>query len=89
VLQCVAVGLELASCYVGNTDVGQAAVPLTSHIDPPAPVNHSKIFKGPDNLPLGRWYLTGAYWYETFQPDHFGQAEMNDSTMLSNKTSTA
>jgi len=28
-------------------------------------------------------------WYATILPDHFGQSEMNNSTVLSNKTSTA
>jgi len=28
-------------------------------------------------------------WYKIFPPDHFGQAEMNDSTMLSNQINAA
>ena len=28
-------------------------------------------------------------WYKPFPPDHFGETEKNDSTMLSNTTSTA
>ena len=54
---------------------------------PPDPMNHVKILKGwPRRFTL--WALV-PNWYKTFPPDYFGQAEMNDSTMLRNKTSTA
>ena len=46
---------------------------------PPDPMNHAKTF--------ALWELFN--WYKSFLPDHFGQAEMNDLNMLSNKTSTA
>jgi len=54
---------------------------------PPAPMNHVKIFQGqPRRFALSE--LVQA-WYKTFPTDHFGQLEINDSTMLRNKTSTA
>jgi len=50
-------------------------------------MNHVKILKGqPHRFAL--WQLV-PNWYKSFPPDHFGQAEMNASTMLSNKTITA
>ena len=54
---------------------------------PPAPMNHVKIFKGqPRQFALSE--LVQAL-YKSFSPDHFGQVEINHSTMLRNKTSTA
>jgi len=48
---------------------------------------HVKIFEGqPRRFALSE--LVQA-WYKIFPPDHFGQVEINDSTMLGNKTSTA
>jgi len=52
-------------------------------------MNHVKIFMGqPRRFALSE--LVQA-WHKpvTFLPDHFGQVEINDSTMLRNKTSTA
>jgi len=50
-------------------------------------MDHVKIFKGqPCRFALSE--LVQA-WYKTFPHDHFGQMEINDSTMLRNKTSTA
>jgi len=58
-----------------------------SYVYLPAPMNHVKIFKGqPRRFALSE--LVQAC-YNTFPPDHFGQVEINDSTMLRNKTSTA
>ena len=55
--------------------------------EPPDPINHVKQIKGqPRQFSLSE--LVQAC-YKTFLPDHFGQVEINDSTMLSNKTSTA
>ena len=54
---------------------------------PPATMNHVKIFQGqPRRFALSE--LVQA-WYKKFPTDHFGQLEINDSTMLRNKTSTA
>jgi len=53
---------------------------------PPDPMNHVKIFKvQPRRFALSE--LVQA-WYKTLPPDHFGQVEINDSTMLRNKAST-
>jgi len=53
----------------------------------PIPMNHVQMLKGqPHRFAL--WELLPD-WYKIFPPDHFGQAKMNDSTMLSNKTSNA
>jgi len=51
------------------------------------PYESSKNIEGQTPLicPLG----AGTNWYKSFSPDHFGQSEMNDSTMLCHKTSTA
>ena len=50
-------------------------------------MNHVKLLKGqPRRFAL--WELVPNS-YQSFPPVHFGQAEMNESTMLSNKTSTA
>jgi len=50
-------------------------------------MNHVKINKGqPRRFAL--WVLVQD-WYKTFPPDHIDQAEINNSTMLRNKTSTA
>ena len=47
----------------------------------------AKMFKGkPRQLALCELVPN---WYKTFPPDHFGQVEMNDSTMLSNQINTA
>jgi len=55
-------------------------------VHPPAPLNHAKILKG---WPC--WYASvlEPSWYNTLPPEHIGLVKMNDSTMLSNKTSTA
>jgi len=53
----------------------------------PNPMNYAKIFKSPLRQ-SALWQLV-PNWYKSFPPDHFGQAEINDSTMLSNNTSTA
>jgi len=50
-------------------------------------MNHVKIFKGQSHR-FTFWELV-PNWYKSFPPDHFGQAEINDSTMLSNESSTA
>jgi len=50
-------------------------------------MNHAEIFKG-QPFRYASWELVPD-WYKTFPPDHFGQAEMNDATMLINKSSTA
>jgi len=51
------------------------------------PVNHVKILKGqPCRFAFSK--LVQA-WYKIFPPDHLGQVEINDSTMLRNNTSTA
>jgi len=50
-------------------------------------MNHVKIFKGqPRRFAL--WELV-PNWYKIFPPDYFGQMEINNSTILKNKTSTA
>jgi len=50
-------------------------------------MNHVKIFKGqPCRFALSE--LVQA-WYKKIPPDHFGQVEISDPTMLRNKTSTA
>jgi len=50
-------------------------------------MNHVEIFKGwpPRDAPSKLIQL----WYKTFPPDHGGQAETKNPTVLSNKTSTA
>jgi len=55
--------------------------------NPPAPMNHVKIFKGctPRDAPSKLVQL----WYKTFPPDSRGLVEMKNPTRLSNKTSTA
>jgi len=51
------------------------------------PVNHVKTFKDqPCRFAFSK--LVQA-WYKIFLPDHLGQVEINDSTMLRNKTSIA
>ena len=51
------------------------------------PTLHIKVFKGqPRRFALSE--LVQA-WYKTFPPDQNGQVEIDDSTMLRNKTSTA
>jgi len=50
-------------------------------------MNHVKIIKGQP-----RWFALVELvpsWYNTFPPDHIDQLEINNSTMLRNKTSTA
>jgi len=50
-------------------------------------MHFAKMFKGkPRQLALCELVPN---WYKTFPPDHFGQVEMNDSTMLSNQIHTA
>ena len=50
-------------------------------------MNHVKICEAqPRRFALSQ--LVQA-WYKTFSPDHIDQVEINDSTMLRNKTSTA
>ena len=51
---------------------------------PPDPMNHVKIFKGPLHQ-YALWELV-PNWYKSFSPDHFGQAEMKDSNMLTKKS---
>jgi len=55
--------------------------------NPPAPMNHVKIFKGwpTRDAPSKQVQL----WYQTSSPDQRGQAEIKKPTRLSNKTSTA
>jgi len=51
---------------------------------PPAPMNHVKIFKGqPRRFALSE--LVQA-WYKKFPSDRFVQVEINDSTIMRNKT---
>jgi len=46
-------------------------------------MNHVKIFtRQPRQFAL--WGLV-PHWYKTFPPDHIGQVEINNSTMLNNK----
>jgi len=50
-------------------------------------MNHENKFKGrPHQFALLELVPD---WYKTLLHDHFGQAKMNDSTMLNNETSTA
>jgi len=54
---------------------------------PSSPMIHVNIFKGqPRRFALLE--LLQA-WYKSFAPDHFGQVQINHSTMLRNKSSTA
>jgi len=53
----------------------------------PTLMNHVKLFKGQPRL-FALWELVPNR-YKSLPLDHFGQAAMNDSTKLSNKTSTA
>ena len=53
---------------------------------PPLRMMQKYLRAGPAEMSLGSWYLTGT---KAFPAGHFGQPEMNNSTMLSNKTSTA
>ena len=55
--------------------------------EPPAPMNHVKIFKGWP--PLDAPSKLVQLWYETFPPDQRGLVEMKNITGLSNITSTA
>jgi hypothetical protein len=50
-------------------------------------MNQYKIFQGHAQRSALREQVPN--WYKSFPSDHFGQAEMKDSTMLNNKISTA
>ena len=53
---------------------------------PDHPMLHAHIFKGePRRFALGKLVNN---WYKLFPFDHNGQAEINDSTILSNKNTT-
>ena len=60
---------------------------LMMRINPPAPMNHVKIFEGwpPQDAPSKLVQL----WNKTFPYDQRGKAEMKIPTRLSDKTSTA
>jgi len=55
--------------------------------EPPDPMNHVKIIKCQPRT-CARSELV-PNWYKKILPDHIDQAEINKSTMLSNKSSTA
>jgi len=61
--------------------------PICLRFNPPAPMNHVKIFKGwpPRDAPSKLVQL----WYKSFPPDQRGLVEMKNPTRLSNKTSNA
>ena len=53
---------------------------------PPDPTNHVKIFKG-HPLRFALWELVPNR-YKSFPRDHFGQGEINDSTLFNHACST-
>ena len=60
---------------------------FTKEAYPPDPMNHANIFEGqPRRFALCQLVPT---WYKSFSSDHSGHDQMNNSTILSNKTSTA
>jgi len=62
-------------------------MPQTAQLNPPNPINHVKIFKGqPRRFALCQLV---PYWFKKFPPDDIDQAEIYNSIMLRNKSSTA
>jgi len=60
---------------------------IYNYICPPDPMNTCRIIEepAPPMCPLG---AVVPNWYKTFPPDQYDQAEIQDSTMLSNTKST-
>jgi len=85
---CTCIGLYIYTClcvYVYVCVCICACVYVLSAACLPAPMNHAKIFKG---RRFASWELVQGP-YKTFPPDHIDQVEINKSTILSNKSSTA
>jgi len=81
--------LPLGSWYLTKTHITHKSIWINqSSVNPKSTSNQSSKPCTVLQYPSRKGELVPD-WYQTFPPDHIDQAEINDSTMLRNKTSTA